>query len=319
MSAQKDELDALSSRLKENGVSGFCPTTLSESHEKLPEVVERLGKWIKTYKGKGAIPLGIHLEGPFISKESAGAHPREVLRPATLKELQELWALSQGTLKILTLAPEIHTPTVLKEIIKFAKSKKIKLSLGHTRATQEQAVEAANLGFSGVTHAWNAMPFQHRNVGAIGGVIGNKKLYLELIPDLKHLDLTVLRWTLAMHPKSQICFVSDATPAACLQTGESAHFGPLVVENRDGASRLVSGALAGAGDLLPQLWTRWALLEAKSTDQNPQKFLHESLTLITENPLKALGISRSVWAKKAGKQTWQVSPKNTKNPLTILL
>jgi N-acetylglucosamine-6-phosphate deacetylase len=173
------------------------------------------------------------------------------VRPFQPEALEALWELSLGTLRILTIAPEILYPAKLRWLARFAARTGIRLNMGHSRATQAQAEQAVAAGFTGVTHAWNAMAFHHREPGILGATLGNPAVTLELIPDHWHVHPTVLRWTRILHP--QTAWVSDCTPAS--ETRGAASFGPLRVFHSAGASRLGKGSsapLAGGGPLLPE-------------------------------------------------------------------
>src|SRR6185437_15636763 len=152
-----------------------CATTLSTDPHELAQAVSRLGEWIHSERGSlsrggsvRAMPLGIHLEGPFINSSCCGAHPPSSIRSLDLKELEALWKLSQGTLKILTIAPETLSSKALTRLVDWANHRGISLSLGHSKATEKQAKSAFESGFRGVTHAWNALAFHQRSPGALG-------------------------------------------------------------------------------------------------------------------------------------------------------
>jgi N-acetylglucosamine-6-phosphate deacetylase len=122
MNAQNPELDETAHQLGKLGVAGFCPTTLSVSPDELAITVERLGRWINRAKrlpATSALPLGIHLEGPFINSGCCGAHPPELIRALDFDELELLWEVSQKTLKIITLAPETLVGTDLERLTKW--------------------------------------------------------------------------------------------------------------------------------------------------------------------------------------------------------
>ena len=259
MTSVPAQLDRLAVRLLQAGVAGFCPTTLSASRKALHEAVARLGSWICSTRERsdfqGARPLGIHLEGPYIAKGACGAHPARSVRRYDAKELGKLWEASRHTLKILTIAPEILTPAQLRGLAGWCKKRKIRLSLGHSRATQKQAAAAFQAGFTGLTHSWNAMPFHHRAPGPLGAALGKRGVYVELIPDGIHVDPAVIRWTRTLHPHG-VCFISDCVPST---------FGGLRVVFKNGASRLPSGELAGGGRPLAETFARWIETEAWTT------------------------------------------------------
>lgn len=297
MIARPDELRHLASELANRGVAAFCPTTLSAGKRDLSRAVATLGQWISESRSEktGALPLGIHLEGPFISPTAAGAHPPGIIRPVDFEELEQLWNLSRGTLKILTIAPEaLKRPQDLKALARFCRSRKIRLSLGHSKATESQAEAAFDAGFSGVTHAWNALGFHHRAPGVLGAAIGRDDVWMELIPDGIHVDPTLIRWTLALHGTEKTCFVSDCAPAAATspQTPDGDRwytFGDLQIRNVGGVCRLADGSLAGGGTLLPETFAVWLDAEARTRGLPPARLLRETIGCIGRFPLEALG------------------------------
>ncbi len=292
MTAAAPELDRLSIELKTHGVAGFCATTLSSGEKELGETVARLGAWIRSGTARGAKPLGIHLEGPFLNPQAAGAHPEGVIRKATLPELEKLWSLSQETLQIVTLAPETLDDEARDQVGAWAKKHRIRLAIGHTRCTRAQAETAFEAGFSGVTHAWNAMAYHHRDPGVLGAAFGRKDVFVELIPDEVHVHETLINWTLALHPKGTF-FVSDAAPSAATDGSHFHRFGDLECRYQDGASRLPNGMLAGGGKLLPAAFADWIARESLRQGTAPEKLLRAHLKRIHELPLAALCMKKA--------------------------
>ncbi len=289
MTASHSQLDELSAKLWKKGIAAFCPTTLSSSRNDLQQAVENLGRWIRSKNHPGAIPLGIHLEGPFLNSDASGAHPVPLLRKLEMAELDRLWNASQETLKLITLAPESLSLAQLKKLTAWSKARKITLAIGHSQATQAQAQQALDAGFSGVTHAWNALPFHHRAPGVLGAALGRSKTHVEIILDQIHVDPVLVRWTQKLHPNG-LCFVSDCAPAAAT-SGSSWHsFGPLQVRFHQGACRVRSGTLAGGGKILTDAFSEWVQTEAQADGRNLQQTLLMNLPHLTEYPLKALGI-----------------------------
>ncbi len=316
MNASAQDLNKLSLLLWKRGVAGFCPTTLSTDWDSLLEAVRKLGQWIRSGSFNGAIPLGIHLEGPFIHPGCCGAHPRKSLRPYRFLDLIQLWEISQKTLKILTLAPELLTPAQLEQLGTWAKKNKITLSMGHSQATESQALLAIQSGFSSVTHAWNALKFHHRNPGVLGASLGHQDIFLELIIDGQHVHPALIQWTRQIHSPHKICFISDCTPAGATQAESIHRFGPLNVSLSRGASRTPNGALAGGGSVLTETYIQWIQNEAQRTRQPIEKLLKSTLRNITTAPLAALGISSKVLQKRQVAWNYTYSSKGSRVYLT---
>ena len=310
MTATPTELETLSEKLWQKGIAAFCPTTLSVAPKPLLETVSRLGAWIRRTKTAGAIPLGLHLEGPFIHPEACGAHPSEIIRPLTLKELNTLWEASFHSLKIVTFAPELLTSTALKALVSWANTRKITLSLGHSRATTAQAQQAFDLGVRGLTHAWNALPFHHRSPGPLGAALGRPDVSVEMILDQIHVDPVLIQWTQKLHPSQRLCFVSDCAPAAETRN-RWLPFGPLQVIHRQGACRLKDGSLAGGGILLSEAFGNWVQSESSRQKLPLEEVFRKNIAGITQAPLSALGLSLSeVSGLKHRKVQWVLTSKS---------
>ncbi len=294
MSASPNQLNELSAALWQSGLAGFCPTTVTTPIPNLAQTVKKLGHWIRSNRFPGAKPLGIHLEGPWIHPEMNGAHPSRLVRKLKRSELEKLWEASQETLKIITLAPERLSFSELQWLITWCKERNILLSAGHSRATFEEAKKCFELGIQGVTHAWNALAYHHREPGVLGAALGNPQIYLELIVDQVHLSRPWIRWTRQLHPSQSICMISDCVAPAGSRPNQQASdwttLGGLAVRLIDGASRSKNGQLAGGGQLLTESYSRWVLAEALDLGLTVQKVLKDSVHQLTLVPARVLGI-----------------------------
>lgn len=319
MTASPKLLDSLCPALLERGLGGFLATTLSAPPKQLRETVGRLGLWIESVqkeaavgskRAPGALPFGIHLEGPFLAPSARGAHPSHAVRSLQMTELEALWSASRGTLKLITVAPEAcgGTPSTRKKTLKrlalWAWRRKIRLSLGHTQVGYGEALEAFQSGFRGLTHAWNAMPFHHRDPGPLGAALGNPKVFIELIADGVHTHPRVAEWTAQLHARSALCLVSDCVCPGGLKPGSLGRFGELeVVAAADGSTRLRSpkAPLAGGGQLLPETFRKWA--GRRSLDGSPATLarLKSELPWVTTVPVKSISLNPSLirrWLKQ---------------------
>jgi N-acetylglucosamine-6-phosphate deacetylase len=160
--------------------------------------------------------LGLHLEGPFISKAKRGAQPEKNIRPYDRRTLEALLGAARGKVKQMTLAPEIpHSGT----LIRILKKKRIFASAGHSNATFSQAIRGLRNGISHGTHLFNAMSgLFHRDPGLAGALLLDDKASVELIADGIHVHPAVLRLVTRLKPLDKIVLVTDATRRAGIES-----------------------------------------------------------------------------------------------------
>jgi N-acetylglucosamine-6-phosphate deacetylase len=318
-----------------HGMSGVMATTLSTSIEELLPVLDRIGSFITKVQPQQSSPmtqfLGIHLEGPFLNPGASGAHLPHYLRPTTAHEIKKLWKASHHTLKIITLAPEIHSAKELKKITHLAKKLNILLSLGHSLASTKESIQAFKNGFSGLTHAWNAMPFHHRKGGPLVGALelssqqSKRAPYLELIIDQAHVSLPIIRLT--RQSTSKICFVSDCAPAAALKNGMTATFDTMTVK-KDGPQCVVSRhgrynvnpplPLAGSGLLLLQAYEQWLKDECASTGVSLPELFKTTYHHLSTLPFYVLNFSKNDLKKfKLPTFEWTLTKRRPRVNLTL--
>ncbi|MDR0960914.1 MAG: N-acetylglucosamine-6-phosphate deacetylase [Propionibacteriaceae bacterium] len=188
---------------------------------------------------------GLHLEGPCLSPERKGAHPLNHLINPSTKVINELIEAGQGTIKMVTIAPERAGAI---EAISHLVAQDIVVSIGHTSADYATTKAAIAAGAKGATHLFNAMPdLSHRNPGPVLALWQDPRVWLELIVDGIHVDLALVAHVAATAPR-RIVLVTDAMAAAGAADG---HYmlGELPVVVRDGVARL-AGASTIAGSTL---------------------------------------------------------------------
>jgi len=151
--------------------------------------------------------LGVHLEGPFLNPRKGGGLDKSSFIPPTADSLNKLVCGYEDIVKVITLAPEL--PGCL-ETIERARSLGIKVNMGHSDATYQQALDGKNAGATGVTHIFNAMrPFHHREPGLAGLALLDPDLYIEVIGDGFHLHPATLKIIFGVKPLNRIILVSD--------------------------------------------------------------------------------------------------------------
>ncbi|WP_165699301.1 N-acetylglucosamine-6-phosphate deacetylase [Hymenobacter jejuensis] len=134
--------------------------------------------------------LGIHLEGPYINPIKKGAHQAEFIKAPTTSEVTDLLNLSQGALRIMTMAPEVATP----EVVQLLREAGVVLSAGHSDATYAQATAGFRQGFTAATHLFNAMsPLGSREPGMVGAVYDAESAHASIIADGQHCDFAAIR------------------------------------------------------------------------------------------------------------------------------
>jgi N-acetylglucosamine-6-phosphate deacetylase len=223
--------------------------------------------------------LGSHLEGPFLDLAHKGAHDPSTLRPPSSEDIRALLAAARGTLRQVTLAPEL--PGALDAVRAFSEEG-VAVAVGHTGADFDQALAAIAAGATLLTHAYNAMNgVHHRAPGPVAAATQSPGVTLEVINDGIHVHPAVVRMLFAAAP-GRVAMVTDAMAAAGSCDGEY-ELGGLPVKVREGVARLADGdAIAGSTLTLDA-----ALRRAVHDVGIP---VEEAVQAITRTPAAALGL-----------------------------
>ncbi len=196
----------MSQSLLEYGVTGFCPTLYPQDQEHflhcIRTVVSAIGK------EPGAKILGLHLEGPFVSRDKQGVLDPTHMREVDLDLMTSYLEAAQGHIAIMTVAPELKN---MRDLALFCIKHKIKLSAGHTNATYENMLEGFQAGITHSTHFFNAMRRQHhRDPGVVGAILIHPEVSCEVIADGYHLHPAILKLLMRVKPIDKIVMVTDA-------------------------------------------------------------------------------------------------------------
>jgi len=242
MAASDGGLDRLSLFLAAGGVTSFLATTYTDSQEKTLKAVRRIGE--ATRRGtRGARLLGLHMEGPYISTERSGAQNSAHIRLPALDELGRASLEADGSLRMVTLAPEVDGAL---EATRWLTSRGIVAAAGHTDATYDEARAGIEAGIRHASHLFNGMrSLHHREPGFVGAALEDERVTVELIADGYHIHPAVLRLVARLKGAGRTALVSDSIAAAGLLDGDYG-FGGMKVAVRRGRSLLESGALAGS-------------------------------------------------------------------------
>ena len=236
----ENAIDTISKYLSKCGVTSFCGTTMTLSHEKLKDIVSNA----KHYENKYSKLVGINLEGPYIAMAKKGAQNGNYVRGANIKELDELIELSGNKIKLITVAPECENN---QDFIKKA-SKKVKVAIGHSCANSSDCEQAFKNGASHITHLYNAQtPMTHREAGVVGTAFDNDNVTCELICDGEHVCPTVIRNTFKILGEDRVCTISDSMRGAGLGVGEY-ELGGQTAYVKDGykVAKLEDGTIAAS-------------------------------------------------------------------------
>src|ERR1700689_812132 len=248
MEATPAALDCITSTVARPGTNAILATTVTAPVDETCKSLEGIAQYIRSHEhqestGLAAEILGIHLEGPFISKTRRGVHPSDSITRPSIEILDKFRAASDGLIRILTIAPEVSGAL---DLIRAAVTNGIVAAIGHTDADYEQARAAIQAGARHAVHFYNAMrPFSHRDPGVIGAVLTEPDVTAEIIADGIHVAGPAIQVLLGTKGFDTILLASDGTAATGMADG---HFrlGNFEVSVKDGVARNSEGKLAGS-------------------------------------------------------------------------
>ncbi|SJZ85670.1 N-acetylglucosamine-6-phosphate deacetylase [Anaerorhabdus furcosa] len=220
------------------GVTGLCPTTITQSVDVLTGAVANVAK-VNDEGYEGAEILGIHFEGPYLDMVYKGAQPEQYIVPPTVEQFKEYQKAAKGLIKIMTLATETDEDFALTH---YCNENDVVVSIGHSAATYEQAVLAVANGAKSMTHIYNGMsPFNHRNNGLIGAAFRFRDVFGEVICDGNHSTPAALNILFNSKGRDYTIMVSDALMAKGSPAGSKFIFGGNEIEiYPDGSAHLTS-------------------------------------------------------------------------------
>lgn len=278
MYPEYSHIENIAKTVASEGVTSFCATTMTQSIEAIDAALKNIKEYIESKNPEGAQVIGIHLEGPFISKQFKGAQGEQWILECDVNQFKHFEEVSGGNIKIVTMAYENNG----KELVHYLVSKGIVASLGHTAASCEQALEGFKEGIKTTTHTYNAMQaFKNREPGTVGAALTCDSVRCELIGDLFHVAPEAIKILIRCKGLDKIIAITDAMEAKHLGDGTYA-LGGQPVYVKDGFARLEDGTVAGS------------TLKMNVAMRNFTKVIGLSFTqavdLATINPAKNLGI-----------------------------
>lgn len=241
LSPTDDGLVAAEAHLLSTGTVAYLPTLISAPEEQTRVALA----FFAARRRRRYAPriLGVHLEGPFLAPARAGAHRPEHLRMPSIEWIGRLLDDFPGLIRLVTLAPEL--PGAL-DLIGYLCGRNVRVAVGHSDATYEQARAAFHRGATLATHLYNAMrPFHHREPGLVGAALDAPGVVCSVIADLIHVHPAVLKQVLAVKGPSGTALITDAIAAAGAHEGGST-LGDQRPTIEGGVPRLADGTLAGS-------------------------------------------------------------------------
>lgn len=241
MDGTVESINTIAKTIVQHGTTSFTPTTMTVAAEDIRKSMEVIKK-LKEEGTEGANVLGAHLEGPFISPKAIGAqNPNFLLAPSVENYNKIVGDYSDAVVSI-TMAPEVEGA---KELIKYLSDNGVTVSMGHTKATYDEAIEGIKCGACHSTHLYNAMtPFTHREPGVVGATF-DTDITTETISDGIHISYPALRTAYKQKGTDKVLLVSDAMEACGMPDGQYSLGGQDVIV-KNGAARLLDGTLAGS-------------------------------------------------------------------------
>jgi len=252
MDDSAEALPAIEQLLVRHGVTSYFPTTVTAPMDVTLRALERLADAVEKREldlerqnadsQSRALPLGIHLEGPFISHARRGVHPPENLLAPTLALFEKFWQAARGRIRMMTIAPELEDAL---EVIAEAARRGVCVSLGHSDADFAATERGIAAGARHATHTFNAMrPLDHRSPGILGAVLTDHRMSADIIADGVHLDPAIVKLFADAKGPQQTVLITDATSATGMPEGRY-RLGSFEVDVRDGKC-MVDGKLAGS-------------------------------------------------------------------------
>lgn len=286
-----EDLAKIANAVASEGTTGFLATTMTQSPENIKKALNAVKEYIDDNKETGAEILGVHLEGPFISKDFIGAQPLEYVAEPSVEVFKQYQDASGDNIRLVSLAPEVEGSV---ELIKYLKANNIVASIGHTNAKYEDVRKAVEAGATNLTHTYNAMkPVHHREIGTVGSGFLFDQLACECICDGIHVSSPAIRLLHKNKPADKMVLITDAMRAKHMPDGIS-ELGGQVVIVKNGEARLENGTLAGS------------VLKMNNAIKNVMKFLglslDETVKLASANPAKNLGLYDQMGSIKEGKK-----------------
>lgn len=281
MDGTDEAFDTVGSFLASRGTATYLATTVTAPMDKTLRSLEQIARRIDAAPREGqAAPIGIHLEGPFLSHARRGVHPPDLLREPDIATFDRMFEAAQGKVRLMTLAPEL--PCAL-ELAAHATARGVRISIGHSDATAAQTRAGIAAGAVSATHTYNAMrPLDHREPGILGIVLSDDSLFAELICDGIHNTPEMVKLWWRCKGSERAILITDAMSAAGMPEG-TYQLGGFDVQVADGRAS-ANGVLAGSVLTLDRALANFIQFTGASVEQG--------MRLLSSNPAAMTGFEQ---------------------------
>ncbi|GAA4732207.1 N-acetylglucosamine-6-phosphate deacetylase [Flavisolibacter ginsenosidimutans] len=257
-----EALQAITDAIVQSGTTSFLLTLATNSVPIYRDAIHTV-----RYNPHPAL-LGLHLEGPYINQEKKGAHLEEFIKVPTTEEVEAMCDEAQGILKMVTLAPEVTDPSVIRLLV----NNGVIVSAGHSNATYEEGLKGFEAGIQTVTHFFNAMSSLHHRATGLPGATAVANVYASIIADGIHVDYSTVVLSKKMLGE-KLFLITDAV--------EESSEGPYLHVKTEDRFTLPDGTLSGS---------KLTLLQAvKNCVQHCSIPLDEALRMASTYPANLLG------------------------------
>ena len=285
--ATAEDLEKISIFMASRGTTAWQCSILTDTREQTEWCIGEF-KRHERMEQRGAEPVGIHLEGPFLAREYKGAMPEQLLKKNDISLVRHYQELAGGKINYITISPELEG---VQEMIPTLREMGIVVGIGHSGATYDQAMAAIALGATVGTHVGNAMRLFHQHEPAIFGAILESDVYCETICDGRHLAHGSVRMYCKCKGLDRIVAITDSIMAAGLPDGDY-HLGVNEVVVERGDAKLKSNGTRAGSTLTQDTALKNMLKWLPYT-------LEEILPTLSENPAKEMGL----WDRKGSLET----------------
>jgi N-acetylglucosamine-6-phosphate deacetylase len=294
MEGSDESLGAIERMLARHGVTSYCPTTVTAPMDYTLGALEKLGKAVQRAESNGrsdsprAQPLGIHLEGPFLSHARRGVHLPLYLQLPSLEILNQMWDAAAGQVCMLTIAPELDGAI---DLISDVSRRGVCVSIGHSNATLAQALAGIQAGARHATHSFNAMRrLDHRDPGLLGAILTDRAVTADIIVDGLHVEPMVVDLFMRAKGLDGAVLITDGISATGMPDG-TYHLGSFEVQVRGNHCKSF-GKLAGSVLTLDRA--------VRNAMEFAQLSFPDSPRMATVNPARVLGMAHRKGVLQAG-------------------